>query len=237
MQKAEAEKAAQEEAENPTPTGPEPKVGVPPLVNETQPAPSDQKADAELEKIAVGLANAKSMDDLDDHMAETLFGEEFSLMAAQVAANAPPLESDENAVAVGESAGETPAPAKQEQNAAMAQEFKEVYGENALEVSIETNAGGGLEVSASQRLATVRALNADNVPRAAPPTAPANGANAGVARPPTAAAPQPIEDQSNTSLTQTLKTLAPKPQSSIYNEDDDDDEDTKRGFFSRFKRS
>jgi hypothetical protein len=49
-----------------------------------------RKADAELEQIAVNLAQAKTIDDCDDKMAETLFGEEFSLMAAQVAANVPP---------------------------------------------------------------------------------------------------------------------------------------------------
>jgi len=240
LQKAEAEKAAQAEPEKPAATGPKPKVGVPPLVNAPQQAPGNQKADAELEKIAVGLAAAKSIEDVDDQMAETLFGEEFSLIAAQVAANAPPLEDPVVEVEAGKGAGTTPAPGEAAQTAAMQQESKDVQGNNAVEVSIETKTGGGLDLSATQqRLATVRALNADKKPLSAVPrTAPANGGNNGSAAPtPAAERPQPIEDQINTSMTQTLKALESQPKSSIHDEDDDDDDDTKGGFFSRFKRS
>ena len=83
-------------------------------------------------------------------------------------------------------------------------------------------------ISASQRLATVRALNADRAPATQPAS---NGASASAAAPP----PEPIEDQINTSMTATLKALgkhAPPPA-----DDDDDEKSTKTGFFSRFKRS
>jgi type II secretory pathway predicted ATPase ExeA len=229
---------------------PEPKVGVPPLVSPKPAAPAppvapvtpvtpavdEKKADAELEKIAAGLASAKSIEDVDDKMAETLFGEDFSLAAAQVAAmvaeQEPANEESESAadatpVAVGEKPAET----------SMEREFKEVYGEDAVEVSIETNGGSGMDLSASQRLATVRALNTDKAPQVGVPAAvnTSNSTTNGTATPPQPAGqPQPIEDQINTSLTQTLKTLSSRPKSSI---EDDDDEDTKRGFFSRFKRS
>jgi hypothetical protein len=56
------------------------------------------------------------------------------------------------------------------------------------------------------------------------------------------ATPEPIEDQINTSLTQTLKALnVPPPVSSrdtpVSFDDDDDEDEKKGGFFSRFKRS
>ena len=235
LQKAEAEKAAKAEAQNPVAKGPEPKVGVPPLVNAPPQATEDQKADAELEKIATGLAAAKSIEDCDDHMAETLFGEEFSLMAAQVAAqvaaNTPPPEEQEVEVAASDIPGATPANDDDAQASGMEQEFKSVYGENALEVSIETTSGG-LDLSATQRLATVRALNADKAPQAA---VAANGSYGSPATAPVRPQPQPIEDQIDTVMTQTLKALGSRPQPTAYN--DDDDEDTKAGFFSRFKRS
>ena len=217
---------------------PEPKVGVPPIVSPQPVAPvvEEKKADAELEKIAAGLASAKSIEDVDDQMAETLFGEEFSLAAAQVAAMVAAQEPANE-----ESEPETEAtPAAAEEKPAetsMEREFKEVYGEDAVEVSIETNAGGGMDLSASQRLATVRALNTNKAPQVGVPAAvnSSKSTTNGTAAPPKPAAqPEPIEDQIATSLTQTLKTLSTRPKSSI---EDDDDEDTKRGFFSRFKRS
>ena len=232
--------AAKEAPEKPKANdGPEPKVGVPPLVSPPPAIPEveEQKADAELEKIAAGLASAKSIDDVDDEMAETLFGEEFSLMAAKVAAMSPTSETANQDL---EAAAGTPADAEDTESAgesSMEKEFKEVYGEDGLEVSIESESGGGLDLSASQRLATVRALNADKapvvgVPRVVPVQSPGSN-GAGTASPPVTP-PESIEDQINTSMTQTLKALNVRPKSSI---EDDDDEDTKRGFFSRFKRS
>jgi type II secretory pathway predicted ATPase ExeA len=214
---------------------PEPKIGVPPLVSPQPVAPteSDQKADAELEKIATGLANAKSIEDVDDMMAETLFGEDFSLAAAKVAAMVAAAESaNEDIAPVAEGtlvangtpvSAEEPATVKDPATNSLEEEFKAVYGENALEVSIESETQGGMDLSASQRLATVRALNTEVSPE---PSAPVQQAA------PTAQ-PAPIEDQINTSLTQTLKTLNSRPKATI----EDDDDEGKSGFFSRFKRS
>ncbi len=243
---------------------PEPKVGVPPLVTTKPVAPvqsvepaapaepaepaepvelvepaelavEDQIADAELEKIAQGLASAKSIEDVDDKMAETLFGEEFSLAAAQVAA----------LVAAEESANEdleptdegTPAVANKSAATTIEREFEAAGGENAVEVFIETAAGGSMNLSASQRLATVRALNSNKAPVVGVPAAVTTkgpATNGTVATPKADTQPVPIEDQIDISLTQTLKTLSPRAKSSI---EDDDDDDTKAGFFSRFKRS
>ena len=65
------------------------------------------------------------------------------------------------------------------------------------------------------------------------------------ASPPSPAAPAPveqpqsIEDQINTSMTQTLEALSIRPPDEAVHpgDDEDDEDDTKRGFFSRFKRS
>ncbi len=225
---------------------PKPKVGVPPLVRTKPVAPAepaepaelaveDQIADTELEKIAQGLASAKSIEDVDDKMAETLFGEEFSLAAAQVAAL---VAAEESANEDLEPANEgTPAVADKSAATPAERELEEAGGESAVEVSIETAAGGGMDFSASQRLATVRALNSNKAPVVGVPIAVTTkdpATNGTLAPPKAATQPVPIEDQIDISLTQTLKTLSPRAKSSI---EDDDDDDTKAGFFSRFKRS
>jgi hypothetical protein len=199
-----------------------------------------KKADAELDKIAEELAKAKTIEDVDDKLAETLFGEEFSMIAAQVAAKAASAE-----------------PANDEELALFDTQTNEIAAaggsaapdagaaEDRLEVSLETREHGtesGMDLSASQRLKTVRALNAHTTPTlqeaAAPPPEAASEPPAPVAT------PEPIEDQINTSMTQTLKALDVRPPISehqpvtqSHNDDDDDEDDEKGGFFSRFRRS
>ena len=87
-----------------------------------------------------------------------------------------------------------------------------------------------MDLSASQRLATVRALNAGIV-QPPPPPAP-DAANPAIPM----EAPASIEDQIDTTLSQTIKSLKVDP-AAMVNDDDDDEEDTKGGFFSRFRRS
>ena len=105
----------------------------------------------------------------------------------------------------------------------------------AVEISIDSeieDQKGDMELSASQRLATVRALNTGN-----PGSAPAKAQGAPAT--PTAT-PGPIEEQITTSLTQTMKALKVSPDPTAINDDDDDDDDDderKGGFFSRFRRS
>ena len=149
-------------------------------------------------------------------MAETLFGEELSVAAAAVAARV---------------AEEAAAQANSEQND-MEKEFENVWGEKpGVEVSIESqieDQKGGLDISASQRLATVRALSTGK-----PDAGTQKVANA---PPPPAVNPDPIEEQITTSLTQTMKALKVNPDPAAVNDDDNDDE-RKGGFFSRFRRS
>jgi len=181
-----------------------------------------KKADAELAKIAEGLAQAKTIEDVDDKMAETLFGEELSVAAAAVVAR----------VAQEKAAEEAARSKRKEPKTEMEREFENVWGQTpATEVSIESqfdSRKGGMDVSASQRLATVRALSADQ--KTSKPTA-TNGK-------PAAPKPDPIEEQITTSMTQTMKVLNVQPAPKAVNDDDgDDDDDGKRGFFSRFRRS
>jgi hypothetical protein len=167
-----------------------------------------------------------------------LFGEELNLVAAQVVANASSAESandeelslfDTNAAQMAQASGSiAPEPA--------------VMPESGIEVSLDTpghGSEGGLDLSASQRLKTVRALNADTNPSlqeaaAAPPPAVES------APPEPVATPESIEDQINTSLTQTLKALDVRPPISKDEPETsaaDDDDEAKKGFFSRFRRS
>jgi general secretion pathway protein A len=190
----------------------------------------DEKSEAELEKIAAGLAKAKTLEDVDDKMAETLFGEELSVAAAAVAARV--AEEAAAAAAEATSAPQEPAAPAKPARSEMEKEFENVWGETpGIEVSIDSGIEDqqrGLDISASQRLATVRALNTGQ-----PEGAPKKVANAA---PPPAASPDPIEDQITTSMTQTMKALKVHPDPAAVNDDDDDDE-RKGGFFSRFRRS
>jgi len=196
------------------------------------PARDAKKADQELERIAAELAKAKTIEDVDDKLAETLFGEEFNLIAAQVVANGPSDASandgelslfDTGAATLAQAAG-TPVTAGMS------------FDEPSEEVSLESGdegGNGGLDLSASQRLKTVRALSAD-----VNPTQRENG-NGQDLTPRSSATPEPIEDQINTSMTQTLKALNVRPPISNRDLDDEHDheEEKKGGFFSRFRRS
>ena len=201
------------------------------------PKKTNKKADAEIEQIAAELAKAKSIEDVDDKLAETLFGEELNLVAAQVIANPPSSES-----------------ANEEIESVVAEGQVVTAGSAAVDVSadptgpsVEVTLGAGGEaddfdpLSASQRLKTVRALNADLHPSLREPEEPAANEPAAPVD-----SVDSIEDQINTSMTQTLKALNIRPPLSedepaaeqIPDDDDDDEEeDSKGGFFSRFRRS
>ncbi|NIA26966.1 MAG: AAA family ATPase [Desulfobulbaceae bacterium] len=200
-------------------------VTAPPPPAETEKAEIGASEDqAELEKIAEDLSRAKTIDDVDDKMAETLFGEEFSDIAAQVAAKVAAelpanddLESDSEELAVA-----IPAP--------------DLGGAAAISVELEPElrpAPGvptaGSEAAASQRLATVRALN--GTPNVMPPQPPSAESIVIANDTPK---PESIEDQMNTSITQTLKALNVRPAPGFVVEDYDDE---KKGFFSRFRKS
>ncbi len=179
------------------------------------------KSDPQLDRIAADIANAKSIEDIDDIMAETLFGTGISMIAAQITANPPRDDSaNDELELVSDSPAEEPGapPAETSPDAP--------YSRDSEEISIETRppvAKTGLDLSASQRLKTVRALNADLHPSLRESKAEA-----------APDAPESIEDQINTSITQTLKALK-VPLPGAVGETDEDE--PKKGFLSRFRRS
>jgi len=182
------------------------------------PPKQDKKADAEIERIATELAKAKSIEDVDDKLAETLFGDEINFVAAQVLANPPTGE-----------------PANDPHDVIVATGQPVARGSAAadLDVTLENPKkldDGGIDLSASQRLKTVRALNADLQPSIQAPDAITENQDTQIP----VTAPDSIEDQINTSMTQTLKALNVVPP--VIDLEDDDDEQ-KGGFFSRFKKS
>ena len=107
------------------------------------------------------------------------------------------------------------------------------YAQVVEEVSLETHtpvSKRGMDPTASQRLKTVRALNENSPPSLREPKKRPNADAAAYS------APVSIEDQINTSITQTLKALK-VPSHLIDDDDEPEEENTKNGFFSRFRRS
>lgn len=189
------------------------------------PPKQSKKADSELDRIASELARAKSIEDIDERMAETFFGDELNLAASQFIKPKSSGESanddQENVVATGQPVATGTRPSA---------DF-----EVTLQAAFSPDEGG-LDMSASQRLKTVRALNADlHSSLRRPDTTAANDSSTGSVE-----SRESIEDQINTSMTQTLKALNVSPpisRNEFGDDDADDHNEEKGGFFNRFKRS
>jgi hypothetical protein len=186
------------------------------------------KDQQELQKIAEELAKAKTIEDVDDKLAETLFGEEFSVMAAQVTANGPDIE---------------PANDSLEPAAAVATGIPsaELDGSAAISIELDNPQPGSIDTSASQRATTLRDINqATSPPGASPTPTPAEAIVMGDdgTQSESTGADGPVgsfEDQMNMSMTQTMQALNVR-QDSVPDDDDDDDDESEKGFFSRFRR-
>lgn len=184
-----------------------------------------KKSAAELDKIAAEIGMASTLEDFDDKMAETLFGTGISMIAAQLTMNPPTKESANDEIQL-ELEKPTPAAPDISEEPSAAPPVNGISEEVTLQTSTPANSGAMLP-TATQRLKTVRALNAK--PAASPRKAkPAPGVSSAEVR-----APAPIEDQIKTSITQTLKALEIPDDL----EDDESEDEPKRGFFSRFRRS
>lgn len=187
-------------------------------------------AAADLRKISTDLAKAKTLSDVDDKMAETIFGQDFSEIEAQitemVAAN-PPIDDL------------SPVPAKDdlrpdigEAKVAASPATAAASAVSAPKATISANDNNtDFTASALHRLAMVRALNENNElePEPGRPVLLPLG-RATSSAPTTGEQPASIEDQINTTMTQALDTLNVPPQPT-----EDDDEDT-GGFFRSFRR-
>jgi type II secretory pathway predicted ATPase ExeA len=192
-------------------------------------APRNQQSDDEMKKMAAEMQKAKSIEDIDDKLAETLFGEELNLIAAQFMANPPPIEAasegteagaDKPVVETMPAAQQSAAPS----GAAPSKNRKPIDKKN-------------VNLTASQRLRTVMALNSDSQPMGAKPKrkpAPKSSAKPGATAKnhlPNSDAPASFEEQIKTSVSRTQSQRVSKV---IPVEGK---EKTKAGFFSRFKRS
>lgn len=220
-------------------------------INPTEDVAADEEAKkqaatdrAELDRLAADLGSAKSLEEIDDVAAETLFGEEFSQMAAAVAAMAaeesandpdmPPelaLE-DTPSEAENESADSNPAQAPAEKTDDPAVSSASITPDNAP-FTRDINA------SALRRFAMLKAMQ--ETPTKAPGAVEKKTVAAKPKETPVEAselsqknAPPltPIENQFGSSMTATLKALKfDRPP------EDDEDESSGGGFLSRFKRS
>ncbi len=190
-------------------------------------AESSKLSPAELQQIAADLAKAKTIEDVDDKLAETLFGEEINMIAAEVqamAANSPPAEPA--------AAAQAPQPGNAVPSAVAAPAAPIIDTSTAPATNGQARAPN---MTQSQRFRTVKALNKGGRQRPAP-VIETMSANTAAPPPPLTASDQPesIEAQISTSVTQSLKALDAK---SMPVADDDDDGGKKGGFFGRFKRS
>jgi type II secretory pathway predicted ATPase ExeA len=195
-----------------------------------------KNADAELERITSELAKAKTIEHVDGMMVETLFGDEINLVASHLIANGYTAEPANDAELCNFDTGSA--------NGSQAAGIPAGTANGSVEVSLEAPRGfgdAGLDLSASQRLKIVRALSAD--PRLSMNKSGSlisNGAGESLRNHTT---PASIEDQINTSMTQTLKALDVHPplldreELLILDDDDENQEQKKSGFFNRFRRS
>ncbi len=216
----------------------------PPVV-EDAPAP----VDAGMRKIAAGLSRAKTIDDIDDKMAETLFGEEFSLMAAEIAANVSSdlSANDDFDLTLEESATvpvadvEVDAAIEPEPGPELKTEPKTApkpAAKPAAKPEVTLQGGSPNLAATQQRLATLRALNANSKSASTVTESIVLSETAHAVPPaPVGDHPEPIEEQINTSITQTLKALSVRPPPTANDDEEEDDEEKKGGFFSRFRRS
>lgn len=156
------------------------------------------------------------------------------MMAAQVAANAPPI-GDETEVAQGTIPGET------DEMPALSLEEDESPAEEG--VASSTPDADPMDTSSSQRLQALRDLNQVAPPPGAPPLPEESEtivmSGGGVELPPAenSDSVDSIEDQINTSMTQNLKALNINHLPPEISDNDEDDETVeKTGFFGLFKR-
>jgi hypothetical protein len=171
--------------------------------------PNDSVSTVGSARVANSLSNARTLDDVDDQMAESLFNTHIGMLAG--------LQVD----AAGTETGPTQ-PSKLELE--LVEDDPPV---KAVQVSVTpAMLVPSMPLTASQRLRTVLALNARKPIAGRPVAAP---------QPPRQ--PLPIEDQIRTALPTTREALNAGTTSA--NDDDDHEviEKRKGGFFSRFRRS
>ena len=199
-----------------------------------------KKSEAELVKMAEELSRVESLEEMDDAMAETLFGAELEEAAAEALGNGP---------AEGTPAEGTPAEAAEEPSPVMLDK------DAAMEAAMP--AGGGqpvqsrpnqqlddFDMSMSQRYSLVSALNDSATPTAngLPVEITLGKDEKGVPpQAPDAVNPDSFEEQIDTEITQTQKSVnvipPPLPAPDADTDDEDKKSSTLRGIFRKSSRS
>ena len=209
--------------------------------------PEQPELNEELLKCAEDISNANSLEEFSDAMAETLFGNEtFNQIAADVVANPPPENQSAEAVTEEELADAPPAgpsPVKLADSAILKMTGDEPPATTPIPAGppIPPRQDAGLTDSQAVRANMLAALKqgAKNLSTEQIEL----GKDSGADTPGTPRAPQPesIEDQINTSITQTLEALdLARVADKMADEPDTGDDETEKksgGLFSRFRKS
>lgn len=189
----------------------------------------------DLDQFRAEIGSANSLEEISDKMAETLFGcEEFAQIAADVVAN-PPGEPESGA---NES---KPSPVKLAEDEMPGAANDESDLKNAPEppkaVRAKTPAPAASESPMDSTALRINMLNAmkSNAAAAAENIELGQDDRRNAGRKPKGPRPEPIEQQINTSITQTLQalSLSKMPESN----EADSQEKKATGLFSRFKKS
>ncbi|MDJ0759655.1 MAG: AAA family ATPase [Woeseiaceae bacterium] len=196
---------------------------------EHSPKPKSGPSETDVHRMAADLQRANTLEDMDDKLAETLFGDEINQVASQVLKAA--REQAENSTEASVQAADAAPAAANGDDPDIKKQFEEVWGQvpdqtEAIDLK-SAKPNSGLDMSASQRLATVRALNAGmGTP---PPPAPTQKKPVEPKE-----KPVPIEDQIDISMTNTMKALNIDPE--MLEPPKDEEDAPKGGFFSRFRK-
>lgn len=189
-------------------------------------APVKRKHGFDLDKIAAELGKARSLEDVDDRLAETLFGEEMANAAAEVAAMVAANEPDSPlAGAALELLNDVEPPAKAP-TAANPPKAPPAKPEAAAKAaSGQTPA----KAPAVARVAVPEAPPVEITLQSRPDPEPPQGLST----------PEPIEEQFGTSMTATLKALSAAQvqgmDESANDEEDEEEEKPARKLFGLFK--
>jgi type II secretory pathway predicted ATPase ExeA len=193
---------------------------------------NQQEQNAELDKFADEIRQANSLEEFSDAMAETLFGDEnFDAIAAAVTANPPDAYQAEG----------TPAGAEAEESDAPEAEpllSLETPDEPAPAANGQSAPDGELRQSQVMRMDVLNALNDDPAAEATEEVEMSTGTYQALPSGPNDSQPESIENQINTSMTQTLEALnVAKAADEVAANSEDKKEKKSGGFFSRFRRS
>ncbi len=203
---------------------------------------------AKLNKLAADLGSAKSLEEIDDVAAETLFGEEFSHMAAAVAAMAAEVPANDpdaelTLAVIDDDADEVADDSVRVEVEQAPLEPAEVPAMSFASITPdETPATLDINASASRRFDMLRAMNESSANTASavakkPAASKADETAAPAGELAEEKGPQltPIENQFGSSMTETLKAL--KFDRPPEEDDGEEHEEKSGGFLSRFKRS